>query len=222
VPDTTVIAVAGIAGTALTPLIAGRVQRGSDQRRFAAERADRDLDERRALLDTAAQELSSFIEAVEKGLQTSALEQDWSHETWHETIEPMRRHRDGVHVMNQRLVIRLGRRNPVVTAFGTATALSDRAAGVMMQRVAMTTDAALRAVAAGEMELKALGHTALEEDGPRVAALRAAHDAFLDAATALVGNPYEPAERYPRLQAVRAWARRSKVGRRVLRGSLPG
>ena len=179
VQDATIIALGGLAATAAAPWLAGVVQRSSDRQRLQLERADRDLDERRELLDRSAETLWTYIQAVGNVVARAAFTEQWDKETFDQALDPMLAAKDEAYSTNRRLVIRLGRTSPVVTAYGRGLKLCDERVAVVAQGVRPE----------GPADPLPTRMSLLSEDEQHKRDRWSAYEAFLDAATELVGSP---------------------------------
>lgn len=178
------VSVIGTTSTAIAvPLINGWYAKRSDERRFANERRQGDLEERRALLDDCAQALTDYISATGSVMSRyafadpkipEALDLDFYMETLDKNIVA----KVHAYALNRRLLIRLGRGREVVVAYSEALALLDKSTTEIATRIAERTG--------GKPDRR-------DEVIPFMDKLQAswdsAQDRFLDAATNLVGSP---------------------------------
>jgi hypothetical protein len=175
--------VIGAAATAIAvPLINAAFAPRGDQRRFNNERRQRDLDERRALLDDGAHALIDYIDATSSLVGRFAFSPS-SGETrkmdfYMDKLDASIAAKALAYSLNRRLVIRLGRTNDVVVVYGHVLKMLDEA----------TTDVGTRIT-----ERTLNRPDGREELLVRQGALRrswdAGHERFLDTATDLVGSP---------------------------------
>jgi hypothetical protein len=93
--------------------------------------------------------------------------------TWHAA-------RDECYRLNRRLVIRLGRKHDVTTAYGRALKPLDEAGSEVARMIAMEQEATPE-----QFDERIRGRPAFY----------AAYEGYLDAAEALVGSPVEPLKR---------------------------
>jgi hypothetical protein len=177
--DTTVIAIAGLVTTATAPLISGRVQRLADKRRVALERSERDLDDRRQLLEEAAEVLSSYIDTTSGVIARAAFTEHWEKETFDKAVDPLVSAKKRAYAINRRLVIRLGRQCEVVTSYGAVLRICDEMSSAAVERFVRTEGAArplddrMTFVASDEADSRSRWEK---------------YEAFLDAATRFVGE----------------------------------
>lgn len=117
-PDPNTIALVSVIGATSTaiavPLINALYAKRADERRFAHERREKDLDERRALLDDCAQALSKYIETT-RGVTGRFAFIDATQpearklEFYMESLEANMAAKERAYELNRRLLIRLGR-----------------------------------------------------------------------------------------------------------------
>jgi hypothetical protein len=184
--DATTIAVTSILVTGITailvPLITARAERSRTVQRFRQERLIRDFDELRSLLDEIAAEIPPYFNAVaamESRHTTSGSTDfgDYSDElsAYTEIREQLRR-------LRARLVIRLGRTHPVVSALQQAVDPIDLAGNEVVTMITLE-----------EPPTKQLA----EARPTRRQGWYLGYERYLDAAGELVGSPVESLLRAP-------------------------
>jgi hypothetical protein len=121
------IAVVVAGGTSIAaPIIAGRNQRRSDAARFKHERAMKDTDELRALIDEIAVAIPPTIQrqAALRGKHNTSGSTDAN--DYIEEMNAFTKAREALIFMDTRLLLRLGHEHPVRTAYGKVIeAISD-------------------------------------------------------------------------------------------------
>lgn len=176
--DSTAIALASVGVSGATaifaPVIAARQARRNEAQKFRHERLIRDFDELRSLLDEAAEAIEPYINAVagmESAHSGSYNPQD---RKLFDKIGPFSEARERVRRLKARLLIRLGRENPVLVAYDRAINVIGEAGTEVATMIALEQPATdgLRTV----RPERRLGWYAAYED-------------FLDVAVQLVGSP---------------------------------
>jgi hypothetical protein len=169
------VAVVGSTSAAISvPLINGVFQRAIDRRRYRHEREAKDLDELRAMLDHAAQSAFEFTGLLILFEQLAAMD----HRSLGERRQELTEMRSTLYTTNARFVIRRGREDDVVKAFGRWLGSVDRVLADF-DRIWVPHGAP---VVYGDDELELLAKDHWE-----------AYEGFLDAAQALVGSTLAPA-----------------------------
>ena len=182
VVGTIIIAVVGLFSTAAAPWVSGRVQRAGERQRVQLERGQRDLEERRVLLDLAAEAASTYVEAVSNAMARVAYTDAWDRAAFDKAIDPVLAAKAAAYRINRRLVIRLGRQSLVVTTFGLVLRRCDE--DIVHAAEQLRPEGPARPV----QDRFAL----LADDDPRKALRWEAYEGFLDAATELVGESEVP------------------------------
>ena len=186
-PDANTIALVSVIGATSTavavPIINGFFAAQADERRCGNERRQKDLDERRALLDDCAHALTDYVEATRSLTGRFAFSDPRTSEartfaSYEQAIDASILAKQCAYALNRRLVIRLGRDHEVVVAYGAVLRPLDEA----------TADIALR------ISHREHGRPdGREEIMVRMSADEAvwsgANEQYLDAATGLVGSP---------------------------------
>jgi hypothetical protein len=175
-----VAVIAGAATAIFVPCITLWGQRLENRRRFEEDRLVKDFDELRILLDDCAQASIVYIQALER--TENRYDESDTNDPGHysEQLDWLRGRSDKASYLNQRIVIRLGRERPVAKAFGAAIAPLDEAYALLKTSIEGKQLADKRPGAKREHE---------------AASRKEAHEAYLDAAQALVGSPVEPPRR---------------------------
>jgi hypothetical protein len=176
--------VIGATSTAIAvPLINGWYAKRADERRFGHERRQKDLDERRVLLDDCAHALTEYIAATSAMMSRYAFADPKVAEArdlnfYMESIDKNIAAKLHAHALNRRLLIRLGRQSDVVIAYGEALKLLDKSTTEIGTRITERT--------AGKPDRR---DEVIPFMGKFDEAWDGARDRFLDAATTLVGSP---------------------------------
>ncbi|HET6506756.1 MAG TPA: hypothetical protein VFG42_08200 [Baekduia sp.] len=185
-PDSNTIALVSVVGATATaiavPLINGAFAARADRRKFEHERHEKDLDERRALLDDCAHALTTYIEATRDLLGRYVFSHPANAEArdldfYMAAIDANIAAKAHAYALNRRLVIRLGRHSDVVVAYGNVLKLLDEA----------TTDIATRITERTANKPDRRDDLVVAQDSMN-ASWYEAHERYLDAATKSVGS----------------------------------
>jgi len=188
VPDTTRVAIVGIAATALTgiggPYVSGLLEGKREERRYRHERLLRDFDELRELLDSCAEAINAYIDALSATESRFMFMRLSDIASYTDAMGVLGDAKKEAYVRNRKLVIRLGRAHSVVEAYGVCLRVLDEDSAFSCTKISgFCMD---KPNAWGEF---LTGHDAKERQRHH------AHETFLDAATGLVGSPVEPLTR---------------------------
>ncbi len=170
----TVIAIVSVTASALTaigvPLVNGSLEMRREERKRLGEQATKDFDRLRDLLDECASSIEDAIAAIFDLGDAQAMASDRGRSA--KLIDPVETAGPRLLAGHRRLTILLGREHPVTLAFFEALVALDKARSETLSWVSAGPRPTLGA---------ALGARHQQQE------LR---DAFLDAATALVGSPF--------------------------------
>lgn len=184
-PDTTTVAIVGLAATAATgiggPYVSGWLEGKHEERRYRHERLLRDFDGLRELLDDCADTINAYMEALSATETRFMFMRLPDVDSYNEPMGVLADAKRDAHTRNRKLVIRLGRTHTVVAAYGVCLRVLDEDSTFSCTKI---SEFCLNKPNAWDEFLT--GHDA------KVRKRQQAHEDFLDAATGLVGSPIEP------------------------------
>ena len=179
--DATTIAIASLLVTGATAisaaLISAWAERARSAQAFHQERLIRDFDELRALLDEAAEQLPHYFNSVAVLESKHTTRGGGAPDTFAAELTGYRELAEQIRRLRARLIIRLGRRNPLFDAFVSAADPIGEAGNEVVAMIYLE-----------EPPTRELA----DSRPPRRAAWYEAYERFLDAACEMVGSPVEP------------------------------